>query len=241
MTVSFYVGAYWKDRQQTLREYIAESKRFLARLRELHPVFLKLMSWGRTLDSGVALLPDLSNLDELLFHRAPDEEALFLPSAPDGSPTLDSTCEIGFSTSYATGQDAKSTSVSITAGTASPWLNNSVVIKLPVGNELAEYGFLRQLLKVTVEIWAPQTAVVSSNAFNQTLTGMNLKLPIVGWMNWLADTAARDVLPAGVQSEPLAGGLLVTTTRELLSPESPDHVATARKIRDALQEHGFLR
>ena len=241
MKGSFYVGAYWEDRPQTLGEYIAASKRFLARLRAFHPVFLNLMSWGKTLDSGVALLPDLSNLDELLFHRAPDEDCLFLPSAPDGSPTLNSTCTIGFITSYATGQDGKSTSVSIAAGAASPLLNNSVVIKLPAGSALAEYGTLKQLLKVTVESWAPQTALVSSNAFNRALNGMNLKLPIVGWMTWVADTAARDVLPAGIQSEQLAGGLLVTTTPELLSPESPDHVATARKLRDTLQEHGFLK
>jgi hypothetical protein len=56
MTASFYVGAYWKERPQTLREYVAESKRFLVRLRDVHPVFLRWMSWGRTPDSeGVEL------------------------------------------------------------------------------------------------------------------------------------------------------------------------------------------
>jgi hypothetical protein len=240
MTASFYVGAYWKERPQTLREYIAQSKRFLVRLRDVHPVFLKWMSWGRTPDSAVALLEDLSNLEELVFHRALGEESLFVPSAPDGSPTLDSTCPHGFSTSYATGQDAEGPSVSITTGATSPWLNDSVVIELPTVSEFGERGVVKKLLEVMVENWSPRTVVVSSHAFNRKLNGMDAKLPIVGWMIWLADRSARDVLPPGVQSESHAGGLLVRTTRELFCSESPDQVATARQIRDQLREYGFL-
>lgn len=243
MTNSFYLGAYWKERQRTLREYIADTKRFLARLGELHPVFQGLVLTGRTPSSGVRLLPDLSNVEELLFRLAPRTDVLFTHAHPDGSPTLSSECDIGFLTSYSNAEPRveEKVSITLTAGASSPSVSNAVVLYLPMGvSEFREYAFVRRLLETVVDCWAPSTAVVSSTAFRKKLGGPGGSHTI-GWMTWFADPTVREALPKEIEVEPLDGGLLVTTTREVISPDAPDHVATAIKVRESLKEHGLLR
>jgi hypothetical protein len=242
MTDSFYLGAYWKSRPCTLREYIADSKRFLARLGALHPIFQELVITGKAPASGVKLPPDLNNLDELLFRLAPCEDALFTHARPDGSPTLDSTSPMGFLTSYTNAQPpAQKVGVRITAGMDSPRLTNAVVIDLPMGvSEFRDYAFVRRLLETTVDCWAPSRAVVTSSAFRKKL-GEPGGSQTIGWMTWFDDPAVCKVLPETIQSEPIAGGLLVTTTQEVISPDRTSHVAVANQIRNSLLKHGILQ
>lgn len=243
MAESLYLGAYWKGRRRTLREYIADSKKFLAALRKLHPACESLISWGDTEDSGVELLPDLGNLDELVFRRGPGKDALFSPSGPRGEPTLDSECSQGFITVYSNGSSLPDEKVRITiiAGSDSPWLSNSVVINFPqTVHAFREREFVRGLLGAVVDCWAPDSAVVSSSAFNEELDGQGGR-KAVGWMNWFADPAVQEALPEGVERQALWGGALVFTSREPVSPSVPEHVASARLIRDSLRGHGYLK
>ena len=242
MADSFYLGAYWKQRSCTLREYIAGSKGFLARLGALHPVFQGLMITGKSPSSEVVLQPDLSNLEELIFRCGPHDDDLFSHANPDGSPSLDSEASHGFMTSYSHAKpwEEEDVGISITAGMASPWLTNAVVIDLPKGvREFREYGFVRKLLETTVDCWAPSMAVVTSSSFREKL-GDSGGSRTIGWMTWFSDSLVRKALPKGIDHEPLAGGLLVTTAREAVSLEAPAHVATALQIRDHLVRHGFL-
>jgi hypothetical protein len=243
MTDEFYLGAYWKQGLCTLREYAVGTKHFMARLVALHPVFQGLEMTGKAPNSGVRLLPDLSNLEELIFQLGPGNDDLFTHTNPDGTPTLDSEAGLGFSTSYGNRkpQAQGGVGVSITVGTDSPWLTNAVVIEMPMGiSEFRDYGFVKKLLETTVECWAPSMAVVTCYALVEKLSGQGGPRTI-GWMTWFKDSAVRKAVPKGVEREALAGGVLVTTAREVVSPENSRHVATALQIRDALLAHGFLK
>jgi hypothetical protein len=243
MPDEFYLGAYWKHRSCTLREYIAGCRRFMTRLVVLHPCFQELVMTGKAPDAGVRLLPDLSNLDELVFQLAPRNDDLFTHANPDGSPTLDSEGGIGFATSYWNGNQRteEQVAVSISTGKNSPWLTNAVVLHLPVSvSEFREHQFVKKLLATTVECWEPSRAVVTSHAFSEKLGGKG-GIRTIGWMTWFKDTTVTKALPKKVESETLAGGVLVTTTRELLSAANPSHVATAHKIRDILLKRGLLQ
>jgi len=243
MPDEFYLGAYWKHRSCTLREYIANCRQFMARLGKLHPCLQELIMTGKAPNAGVRLLPDLSNLDDLVFELGPRGDDLFTHANPDGSPTLESEAGIGFSTSYGDQRPygEEGIGVSISAGMDSPWLTNAVVIYMPISvREFQEYGFVKKLLATTVECWEPTRAVVTSHAFREKLGG-KVGSPTIGWMNWFKDSAVTKALPKRAEREALASGVLVTTTRELLSAENPTHVATARRIRDALSKHGSLQ
>jgi hypothetical protein len=106
-------------------------------------------------------------------------------------------------------------------------------------SDFREYAFVRQLLGTTVDCWAPSRAVVTSSAFRKKL-GAPGGSQTIGWLTWFDDPTVQKALPETVQSEPLAGGLLVTTTRELISPDIPGHIAIASQIRDSLLKHGLL-
>jgi hypothetical protein len=198
---------------------------------------------GKTPHSGVRLLQDLSNLEELVFRLGPRGDDLFTHAMPDGSATLDSEAGLGFSTSYGTekAQAEEEVGVRISAGMDSPWLTNAVVIYMPMSlREFQEYGFVKKLLATTVECWEPTRAVVTSHAFREKLGG-KVGSPTIGWMTWFKDASVAKALPKKAERETLADGVLVTTAREPVSPENPTHVATARRIRAALQKHGFLQ
>lgn len=242
MASDFYLGAYWRNRPGTLREYIADSKRFLSRLRALHPVFQDMTSWELPRGSPVALLPDLSNLDELLLRRASRRDALYTPCDAKGAPTLDSTCQLGFITNYAnkTSLADERVGLMVTAGTDTPGLGNAVVIDFPQGvHAFREHEFVRRLLEAVIDCWAPETVVVSTQAFNERLDDQGGRSAI-GWMNWFAETAVQEALPEEVACEPLGGGVLVMTARDAVSPDVPEHVANARHIRDSLRTHGVV-
>ena len=143
--------------------------------------------------------------------------------------------------SHAKPWEEEDVGISITAGMDSPWLTNAVVIDLPKAvREFREYGFVRKLLETTVDCWAPSMAVVTSSSFREKL-GDSGGGRTIGWMTWFSDSSVRKALPKGIDHEPLASGLLVTTAHEAVSPEAPAHVATALQIRDNLVRSGFLR
>ncbi|HEX8698018.1 MAG TPA: Imm52 family immunity protein [Myxococcaceae bacterium] len=243
MTDKFYLGAYWQHRSCTLREYIAGCMRFMTRLGALHPVFQELVMTGKAPDAGVRLLSDLSNLEELVFQLGPRGDDLFTHAKPDGSPTLDSEGGIGFATSYSNKKRhaEERVAVSISTGKDSPWLTNAVVIEMPEGvREFREYEFVKKLLETTVECWEPSMAVVTSHALREKLGGKG-GTRTIGWMTWFKDSSVAKALPKRAERETLAGGVLVTTAREIISPENPSHVATALQIRDTLLKRGFLQ
>jgi len=243
MTEEFYLGAYWQQGRCTLREYIAASHRFMSRLGTLHPVFQELIITGKTPEAGAKLLPDLTNLDELVLRLAPSDDDLFTHPNPDGRPTLDSEAGRGFMTSFSnkSPRTEEKAVVSIIAGTDSPWLTNAVVIELPMGlREFREYGVVKKLLETTVECWEPSMAVVTCYSLVEKLGGQGGSQTI-GWMTWFKDASVAKALPKKIERETLANGVLVTTTREMLSAENPTHVATALQIRNALLKRGLLQ
>ncbi len=243
MLDSLYLGAYWRNRRMTLREYAAVTQRFLARLRELHPLFQELVSWGDTEDSAVALLPDLANLEGLILTRNHGRDAIYSHPGPDGGPSLDSECRRGFIMNYSTHRAAvqENVQVMITAGVYSPALTNALVIDFPRAGsqEFQQYEFSRALLGVVVECWQPRMALITSPSFRDKLGGEGGPRTI-GWMTWFADVAVKEALPSGTDAEPMRGGVLVTTARDVMSTGLSEHLSTAQRIQDRLKAHGVL-
>ena len=58
---SLYIGAYWKVRKITMREYADSTKQFLQALCKYNPVFNELFYVGRKPNSAVKLLQDFDN------------------------------------------------------------------------------------------------------------------------------------------------------------------------------------
>jgi hypothetical protein len=243
MINAFYLGAYWKSRLRTVRQYVAESKSFFRRLQMLHPAFQTLITSEKRRGPPVALLPDLSNLEEVLLRRTFHQDAVFSHLDKEGNPTLDSASPLGFVTGYFSGEalGREKVGIMISAGSDSPWLGNAVVIDFPKEERaFREYGFVRQLLEAVVDCWAPDTAVVTSHSFNKRLDEQGGG-EAIGWMNWFSEAGVRDALPEGIESEALGSGVLVVTAREPVSADAPEHVATARRIRDSLRARGLLQ
>lgn len=253
----FFLGAYWNRRKLTLREYADMSKAYLQGLRDLHPAFKDLYEVGDKPNDEAPLADDLSNLDELVYHRSSNERSKYEHINSDSTLSWKSTGDAGFGMIFNTGKSytAGGITLSISAGKYFPEIPNAVTINFPRRDhpefaakypDFHSYGFLKRLLALTVKVWNPEAVFVTSKSFRDKVDFKDDAVYDenwqVGWLTYLENPEATAALPPEIAHEPLdASGVLITTTREIASATNPEHVATALLIRDTLHARGLLQ
>jgi hypothetical protein len=238
-----FLGAYWKNRRLTLRQYIAATRHFLLDLRTLHPMFRELVAWGSTESSRFELRSDMNNLEEAIHRLVRNEEAYYSNLLQDGGLSPESECESGFKMIYSNDEPLEQGRIQlrITAGVRSPWLSNAVVIDQHIAraSELLDPELVKRLMGVTVESWKPQRGLVASQPFEDKIEPQGGQWS-VGWLTYLANPAARLALPPGAEWETLGEGVLITLTREPPSADNPAHVERAQRLKESLVARGLL-
>jgi hypothetical protein len=242
MQEKYYLGAYWKERKETLLEYLTISRSFLQRLKHFHNIFSTLAIY---IDNGrekiVWLDDELRNLEELIQMHSISEEAKYESLDDKGTPTWLSFAPVGFSMHYSNTKPLgeNNVSVSIETGRYSPWLTNSVVINLPGYDPdfNLTHDLAKQLLKIVVECWQPQIALVTTSDFRNTLKNDKFT---VGWVTYFANYTETKYLPDNIERELFNNGILISTTTNLLDSSNPDHVCCGKVLRDLMRPLGLL-
>lgn len=236
------LGAYWKNRALTLRQYVDSVRGFLALLRELHPVFSRLEWVGDRPNSAVEISSDLANLEEIILRHSWDKRDLKGSVNADGAPAPSATNQIGFQIMFAT-KDWPGTDVTISigAGALSSVLSNAVVIEFRDGNggsllhsEFFGYDFLKELFGRIIQYWKPDTALVTLRDFAKRVCPDGPSK--AGWLTYAADPRAAKLASRFATEALEVPGTVFTLGRQGISAENADQVATAIKLKDALQE-----
>jgi hypothetical protein len=241
----FYAGAYWKDRSLTLKQYADLTRDFFVRLQAIHPVFRTLEWVGDRPNSEIAVSPDLSNLDDLIYRRAGSERVYSNPN-PDGTPSWNSACRLGFAMTYGShpSNTGNSVEVGIDAGMSSEYATNSVTLDFPGPNEAGfphrefyDYGFLKELFSIMRIVWKPQFGRIVSHEFSDAVAGR--EPPVVGWMTYVRDQRALalrndSALKGLIVEEAPDGGVLLSLGRAIISPDNMEQVELARLLRRRL-------
>lgn len=242
----FYLGAYWPaDRPLTLRQYADATRSFLAQLQGVHPAFRTLEWVGDRPNSAVHLLPDLSNLDDLIYRHA-GRDAIYRDTNADGTPSWKSTGILGYSMDYCTGKSAQAGGISIgvTAGCHGIPTPNAISIGFPPPEdtrfphrEFHDHAFLRVLFCKVITLWAPKYGRVTSHAFAEAVSGD--ARPHVGWLTYLRDPRAAalrnaEALRGLVFESTPDGGTLISLDQAIIRPDNMAQVERARQLRSKL-------
>jgi hypothetical protein len=252
---SLYIGAYWKVRKITMREYADSTKQFLQALCKYNPVFNELFYVGRKPNSAVKLLQDFDNLDDLIYNNAWDPKVKYKNTNPDGRPSWETDSKLGFNMTFDSGRvtNQGGVEVSISAGKFSAAVNNVVLIYFPTANHpnFFQLGFhqaesIVKLFRLTVNFWKPETALLTSKNFRKKVafdrgTSAFKHNWNIGFLTYLENPDVIKELPPDVDYHRLeAGGVMIVTSSEFLSIDSPEIVEKGVRIRDNLYQKGLL-
>lgn len=249
-----YLGAYWKNRKLTLREYADLTKAYLMTLMKLHPDFRTLEIPGAVPDSTIRIASDLSNLDESLMISANEKNVLYDSLDGSGRPTWEASSPLGFVTQFTNGKSRKEGGIGliISAGHNSRHLSNAITItfsemgahKSNPGESL-HHDFFKKVIVATIELWKPETALVSSHTFSDHLEPDGTTS--VGWLTYIKNTNASamrnnpDLIAAGIEMEPVSiGGTLFSIDRDMVSPDNEVQVARAKLLRIKLMDYKLI-
>lgn len=242
MKNEYYLNVRWKNRPMTAREYLAFSRGLLQTLVKFDPVFANLFSWKNS-PQKAWFAENYTDLDDKIFPLIGLKESRYENPDPDNwELTLDSKFATGFSSAYHSTDKAEEgkLTVHINAGGTSGNSTNVVRIEFPEVNypQFYEYDYVFALTKRVIEYCQPREGFVISHPFWNAVESEKVKSSTcpVGWLTYLADASVNDLLPPDVEREVLStGGTLITLKHEPLpSPDNPEDVAKAIRIRDIL-------
>jgi hypothetical protein len=239
---TYYIGAYWGDRGESVDVCARRAARLLAGLAACDGMFARWYEKGRSRSDALSREVGASEgaLRDLLLSGRNRKDA-------DGGVIE----RLGFGLSLWTGgEDGESADLMIKCGlhAATPGLMNSCVIGLPhkgdAADRLLRVEPLLKILKAVVETWEPDWAVVNSRNFREKISRAFRKVarqPAVGWMLYLsARQGLIPTLPGPSSVTSLGAGSLIVLTEDRLTASRPDHLNIAEGVRTLLDRAGVL-
>jgi hypothetical protein len=182
---------------------------------------------------------DFSNFDLEVIGGLPQDWVFISPGSRERTFTADSTAAIAFTASFLlSGQgNAKKLWIQINAGSPSKRQANSVIVEFSPSVESNECA--RAILDLCVAFWQPHHAFAGRAAVQRTLNQQPGAVRI-GWLTYLADSAASQFLPAHIRWQPLGPGLVIQTSAIPGFVNDALGIDNMKRVLVALAAHGLL-
>jgi hypothetical protein len=231
MEESYYVGAYWLARDETVDACARRAETFFQGLSACDSSLTHWFKKGRTLEEALQHRIELHR-DAFLGVFGPEEKR---------SP------EMGVSLGLWTGESSGGgSSLSLSCGSASVWGSNYCVFDpAPQGSasaRLLQASVLKQVLHAMAVAWEPEWGVATSNLLRKTLSDSAEAGTFVGWVTYVSRRRGEvPPLPAPVRVEPVEDkGTLILLTPERFSTSHPAHLELAHGVTETLARAGLL-
>ena len=217
---SFYAGAYWRARQESVEECTERLARFMSALEKIDPLFGSWFEKGRS-RKGALRTP-------IAIERPVLREKLLAGRNRTDFAPRQVIEELGFSFWPWNGQKS-SVGLSVHCGAYSERVGNNVVIGLPYLEQLEgvmDVAFATRLIAAMVECWDPAWATVSSSDL-RTSQDQPIGSVVVGFVTYVRSSRRVGplLLPKGVTRRPLHYGELLTIGND---PLNVDRVAAIK-------------
>ena len=225
----YFLRAYWTGRKESPEQ----CARRLARMLSAFSAFDRSMAtWyeqARTRKLAIDRHVDPERLDDLLSILNRGRHRRKSGRSDDE--------ELGFTFGLWNGWDgAKQATISVSCGSFSKWVGNSVVLNFP-----ADLGDLRNsermagILATVARVWEPDSAGVMLTAA-VTVKNSTVALPIVDWMLYLSKSLAPQLpaLPAKVQTVDAIGSIIVVQD-EPPDRTNPEHLQNISRVESAVK------
>lgn len=193
----FYIGAYWRNRNEDLSIVVDKTVLFLQELSSLDEQFVNWYEQGYNKKEASKKVTIEKDIVERLYKRGIKKNDL----------DSEGHSKIGYSIGLWTGQEEEySSSLSINAGHASKFFSNACVITVPIAEEpkerLLKLDKQKAIINLLIKIWKPDTVVLNSNELKNK-TGLVNK---VGWITYLKNLKGYSQKSSKVIHEKLDNG-----------------------------------
>jgi hypothetical protein len=233
MSIRFFLGAYWRDRRESIELCADRLHRMFSELSACDETLAIWYKRGGSRKQALEKRADVGSRDYLLSlldrgrHRRDTDKTI-----------ID---DLGFGIGLWNGAAnvEKEASLGITCGlyTANPNLGNCVAITLPEDlGKLRQSEQMARVLAVIAKAWEPDWAgVMSTDSMNAK--GFNAKVPFVDWMLYISDRLLLQIPtvspPATVQQIERLGSLFVAQS-EAPGSQNPNHLRNIEQLQVAL-------
>jgi len=176
MIDTFYIGAYWRNRKELLNRVVNPTLQTLRELSEVDKQFLNLyelgMSRQQALEHRISLTPEYI-------------ERLYRGRVKKNDLDQDGYNKIGYRLSLWTGhKEGEASTISFNAGSSSKRLTDLCLINLPsegaAKNRLLQLDKVKEIIKLLIRNWNPDTVVLNSKELSEALDTMNE----LGWVTY---------------------------------------------------------
>jgi hypothetical protein len=240
MIESYYIGAYWGIRQESVEQCAHRLAGFLMCLAECDPCFAHWFKKGGSRNEALKeeIKPDIATLQTLLLagqHRTDIGQKIME--------------NLGFLIGLWNGasNDAESAGLMIQCGSYAlrPGFN-FCEIKMPYGEtereRLLRVPVLEAIMKCAVSAWDPDWSVITSRQYQDMVPSRPSNAPLMGWFLYLSSRRGKVPslpLPARVVSLGMQGSLVITTD-ERFTANNPRYVELAKRVTEELDRAGLL-
>ena len=238
MMETYYVGAYWGARQETVAECARRAELFFHALKRCDPSWTQ---WFRAAHRPTRELPghpvrtdDAQALGELL-ERGRNRTDF-------GKKVIE---ELGFNFRL-WNQWSENTTLSVTCGSHSWGGHNLCLAELPSQGSHAERllsaPVLAQALHAMAVAWTPEWGIATSETHRDEVLNNSAPGAFIGWINYFSRARGTvPPLPAPVRIEPVGTlGTLVILTPERFTASNPEHLSLAEQVQTLLSRAGLL-
>jgi hypothetical protein len=228
---TYYVGAYWLGRKESLESCARRAEAFFRLLSCCAPTLIR---WFEQANSR--------------------EEALQLRFEPDSATFLKllvKDLQAGddwYSTWVWNGEsDEDSSSTHFSCGSKSHIVSNYCVFtpprEGPVAERMLRAPVLTQILRAMVLAWEPEVGIVTSNTHRDEVLKKAKVGTFPGWVMYFSHRRGPvPPLPAPVHMEPVEDkGTLIVLTPERFTASNPAHVELANEVGEVLDRAGLLK
>ncbi|SEU34108.1 immunity 52 family protein [Stigmatella erecta] len=232
MTETYYAGAYWRARSESIEACARRAAHFFELLSRCDPAWTH---WHETANSFeqarnrrfMTTAASFQNLFARKEHRIGD----------------------GFSFHLWTGENLRETSsVNGTCGSEDPWLSSACVLQPydegPVAERMLTAPIMLGALRAMALAWEPEWAVATSHQHRELAApGFPHPGTFVGWILYFSRMRGKvPPLPSPVRIEPVEDkGTLVLLTPEKFTVSAAEHMALASRVHEVLNEAGLLQ
>lgn len=236
---SFYAGAYWTARKETVEACTSRAVACLLGLAACDPLFSRWLKLGKSrkeaLKNEVSISPE-------------EIKALLIKGVNRRDANKEIIQELGMTVGLWTGgKNEEAASIMIHCGSYSTIVGNSCVIDLPYGEEAAKrilkIETLISIAEVMVRSWDPDWVTVSSWRLREKVLTLESAIPQVGWLTYISNRlgSISSVPPPAELIKIDETGNLLIATRERFSTEREEHVVIVNRLIQELLNHGILK
>jgi hypothetical protein len=232
MMETYYAGAYWLARPESLEACAFRAERFFHLLGHCDPAWTR---WYETASS----FREARNRP--FRTSASGFQGLFGKQEKRGDDEFTFHLWTGESQQETSGIDGR-------CGSSSEWLHSSCVLRPfdegPVGERILAAPVMTEVLRAMALAWDPEWGVVTSHQYDDLVSEQVMPAGTsVGWVMYFS--RLRGIvppLPAPARIEPVEDkGTLVILTPERFTASNPEHVALAARVHELLDRAGLLR